>query len=135
MIEEAPRGLDAALAEIRAAEAARVLGVLDSQSLPALAARWVDDGLVTPDVQALAAAADTPRTDRLRMLATIAAASGTTFADVAAARAAHIEGMISTIDPARFPSQAFHRSNGYTDELTAKARALLSRLIGRGRER
>lgn len=85
-----------ALAEIRAAEAARMLGLLVSSELPARAGEWLAAGVDTPNVRALAgASAEVTAGVRAALLAEIAGDTHQAPATLAEARAIHAETVIA----------------------------------------
>jgi hypothetical protein len=132
--KRARAGNVAARRDIRRAEAGRVLGLLDSAELPERARSWIADGAETENVRALAAASDDAAADgvRLALLAEIAAERGLAFATVQDARTFQAEEIIRArsfnLDVG---TQIYGLSNGYTDELVRRIRALVARLSRR----
>lgn len=118
-----------ALDELRRAEAARVLGLLDPQTLPALANQWLVDGLESENVRALADAnSKASQGVRLALLAEAAEEAGVHFASTAEARALHASSVIAAMATSANPSLvAMTFSNNYTDELSSR----VSRAIGK----
>jgi len=128
-----PRRDGAALAEIRAAEAARVLGLQDPMTLPGLAQGWLRDGLDSPSLRALAGAATSGANPTgqvlLELLATIAHEQGISFGTLQAARTVHAQSVVSLISEAgEFGPQLFGLSNTVTDEFAARIGAFFRRL-------
>ena len=124
----------AARRDIRRAEAGRVLGILNSAELPERARAWIVDGADSPNLRALAAAPSDSASDGIRraLLAEIAAELGLSFAAVQDARAFQAEEIIRArsfnLDVG---TQIYGLSNGYTDELVRRMRALVARLSRR----
>ncbi|WP_157970512.1 hypothetical protein [Nakamurella deserti] len=115
-----PTGRATALRDLRAADAARVLGLLDPATLPERARHWTGQGLVTP--AALALAGGTGGTDRFPvLLATVAAEHGVSVADVPTARAVHAEAVLG-MTGAAFGPAVFELANTVTDGLTSRVR-------------
>jgi hypothetical protein len=117
-----------ALAEIRTAEAGRMLGLLPAGSLVDLAAGWAAAGITSPGIQRLAYAADVSNDEALGLLAHDARELGLTFRSNREARAAYVldllPDLVSAADPGTLSMTV---SNNYTDEVTGRARGLLGR--------
>ncbi len=111
----------AALHDLRAAEAARVLGLLDPAGLPTRAQEWVRHGLTTPAVRALASGGVAgPEV----LLATAASELGVSIPDDATARAVHARQVIAiTARGGDAGAALFALSNSVTDGVTARLRA------------
>ncbi len=117
----------AARQDLRAAEAARVLGLLDTQELPARARRWRQFGLTTPAAVAPAAGpAGTGEGSQTVLVATLAAECGVSIQDPAVARAVHAETIIGMADQ-DFTTSLVTFSIGITDNLTGHLRRRLRR--------
>jgi hypothetical protein len=131
------RGLERAHEEIRVAEAARIVGLLDVTTLPQKAAQWVADGVTSANAQALAglAAADAvPSSDGLRsaLLAETASDLGLGFATTQEARTLHAAEIIRAMSAGENAgAQIYGLSNGFTDEVTGRLRGFLARLLKR----
>ena len=115
--------------ELRRAEAARVLGLLDPATLPALARQWTADGIDSDNLRALADTdPEAPDGVRFALLAEAADDEGIHFASTAEARALHASSVISAMRTSGNPTMvAMTFSNNYTDELSSR----VSRAIGR----
>lgn len=125
-------GYVGAVADLRAAEAARVLGLLDVTTLAGRARWWIDSGIDTPAARALAAAAAGPPVPPTVLLATLAAEHGVAVHDIATARAIHAEMIIGLAGQGGDFSRAlFGLSNSVTDGFTSGVR----RWWGRHRRR
>jgi hypothetical protein len=110
--------------EIRAAEAARVLGVLDPGPLPVRAVQWMNDGIDSRNVRALAevvASDQTPGDEVLTaLLAEIARDEHISFANRQEARALHSDTVIAMLrNPAEFSAHTYRFSNSVTDDIVA----------------
>ena len=117
-----------ALAEIRSAEAGRILGLLPAGSLVDLAPGWAAAGITSPGILRLAYAADVTNDEALGLLAHDAAALGLTFPSTRAARAAYVVDLLPDLVSAPDPGTlSMTVSNNYTDELSGRARGLLGR--------
>lgn len=117
-----------ALAEIRTAEAGRILGLLPAGSLVDLAAGWAAAGITSPGILRLAYAADVTNDEALGLLAHDAALLGLTFRSTRQARAAYVVDLLPDLVSAPDPGTlSMTVSNNYTDELTGRARGLLAR--------
>ena len=132
--QRARAGNVAARRDIRRAEAARVLGLLDSSSLPTRAQNWIVDGADSPNVRALSIAPTVAASERVRdaLLTEIAAERGLGFASIQDARTFQAEEIIRArsfnLD---VNSQIVSLSNAYTDELWQKLRGFVARLTHR----
>lgn len=122
-------GSGTALRDLRAAEAARVLGLLDLGSLPGRAAVWVENGVDTPAARALAAGGDgSQAVSPTVLVATLAAEHGVAIHDLATARAVHAESVIGLLGTGGdFPGAVFGLSNSVTDSVTGGVRRWWSR--------
>ena len=131
------RDRDVALREIRAAEAARMVGVLDIAELPQQAQQWVVDGISQPSARALAALAGSVLAaahNRAVLLATLASECHVNFANLAEARAVHADTVIRTmVTGGDFPRAVFDFSNSYTDHIASRLGRALRRSFGRPR--
>jgi hypothetical protein len=115
-----PAGRAIAIRDLRAAEAARVLGLLDPATLPDRARGWVAHGLVTP--AALALAGGTGRGDSAPvLLATLAAECGVSVRDIPSARAVHAEAVLGMAGADVGPA-VFDLANSVTDGVTTRLR-------------
>jgi hypothetical protein len=118
--------------DVRKAEAARILDVLETANLPARAQSWLAGGIDTPNVRALAGLADSPEVSdgvRRALVAEIASDLGITFDSLQDARRIHAEHIIQTMSQgANLGPQIFALSNGVTDELTGRLRRVIDRL-------
>jgi hypothetical protein len=132
--QRAGAGNIAARRDIRRAEAARVLGLLDSSGLPERARSWIVDGADSPTVRALAMAPADSASDGARhaLLIEIAAERGLGFARVQDARTFQAQEIIRArsfnLDVS---SQIFSLANAYTDEVIHKLRGFVARLTHR----
>lgn len=118
-----------ALAEIRTAEAGRILGLLPAGSLVDLAAGWAAAGITSPGILRLAYAADVTNDEALGLLAADARELGLTFRSTREARAAYVVDILPDLVTAPDPGTlSMTVSNNYTDELSGRARGLLGRL-------
>ncbi|GAA4267470.1 hypothetical protein [Frondihabitans peucedani] len=118
-----------ALAEIRTAEAGRILGLLPAGSLVDLAAGWAAAGITSPGILRLAYAADVTNDETLGLLAADARELGLTFRSTREARAAYVVDILPDLVTAPDPGTlSMTVSNNYTDELSGRARGLLGRL-------
>jgi hypothetical protein len=132
--KRAAAGNVAARRDIRRAEAARVLGLLDSFGLPERAQNWIVDGADSSSVRALAVAPVDAASERLRdaLLTDIAAERDLSFASVQDARTFQAEEIIRArsfnLDAG---SQLVSLSNAYTDELIQKLRGFVARVTHR----
>jgi hypothetical protein len=127
------RSRDVALGELRSAEAARRLGLLDTRPLPALAAQWIADGIDSANVRALAGSNTSGANPTSQVLAellgSVAREQNVSFATLQEARKVHAESLISLISrPAELGPQVFGLSNTVTDELADRARHFFARL-------
>lgn len=121
-MDERDAALTAALEDLRAAEAARVLGLLDTATLPPRARRWTQQALISPATLALAGAAP-GASGPLVLLATVASEHGVSIHDVATARAVHAESIIGIAGRGGDVSGSlFDLSNSVTDGLTGGVR-------------
>ena len=112
----------AALRDLRAADAARVLGVLDPTGLTARAREWHAQGVTSPAVRALAAGGTTAGPAVL--LATAAAELGVSVPDEATARVVQARAVIAVTARGGDAGQAlFALSNSVTDGITGRLRA------------
>ena len=115
----------AALKDLRAAEAARILGLLDTSTLAARAGRWVQQGLSSTATLELAATGDGaggPQSP-LVLLATVASEHGISIPDVGVARAVHAESIIGLAGAGGDISESlFDLSNSVTDGVTGGLR-------------
>ena len=112
----------AALRDLGAAEAARVLGLLDTAALPARARRWVQLGLTTPAAAALAAGTpEAPVDNPAVLLATLAAECGVSIHDPVVARSVHAEAILTMAGQDQATS-LFTFSNSITDGITGRLR-------------
>jgi hypothetical protein len=124
----------AARRDIRRAEAARILGLLDSAELPERALSWIADGAESPSVHALVVAPTDPASDGVRraLLGEIVTERGLGFSTIQDARSFQAEEIIRArsfnLDVG---SQIVTLSNGYTDELVSKLRGFIARLAHR----
>lgn len=127
--EPVARTTDSAVDELRRAEAARVLGLLDPASLQPLASQWVTDGLASDNIRALASPGSQGSAGvLLALLSEAASDEGIHFANTAEARALHASSVIAAMATSANPTMvAMTFSNNYTDELSSR----VSRLIGR----
>lgn len=117
-----------ALAEIRIAEAGRILGLLPAGSLVDLAAGWAAAGITSPGILRLAYAADVTNDEALGLLAADARDLGLSFASTRQARAAYVVDLLPDLVSAPDPGQlSMTVSNNYTDELSGRARGILGR--------
>ncbi|BDZ48379.1 hypothetical protein GCM10025867_06200 [Frondihabitans sucicola] len=117
-----------ALAEIRTAEAGRILGLLPAGSLVDLAAGWAAAGITSPGILRLAFAADVSNDEALGLLASDAAALGLTFSSTRDARAAYVVDLLPDLVSAPDPGTlSMTVSNNYTDEISGRARGLFGR--------
>jgi hypothetical protein len=129
------RGPAVAREEIRRAEAARVLGLLDAADQPANAAQWLLDGIDTPNVHALAGLAGPAGMDvsggvKEALVAEIAADLGISFSTLQDARRVHANEIIRSFSQGDIESaQIYGLSNGFTDEWSAKLRRFFSRRL------
>jgi hypothetical protein len=124
----------AARHDIRRAEAARILGLLDGIGLPERARGWLVDGADTANVRALATSPIGLDGDRIRMalLREIAEELRLGFPSLQAARTFHAEEIIRARHfGADIGQQLYGLSNGYTDELVRRFRGVLARLARR----
>jgi hypothetical protein len=132
--QRAGAGNIAARRDIRRAEAARVLGLLDSSGLPERARSWIVDGADSPTVRALAMAPADSASDGARhaLLIEIAAERGLGFTRVQDARTFQAQEIIRArsfnLDVS---SQIFSLANAYTDEVIHKLRGFVARLTHR----
>lgn len=118
-----------ALAEVRTAEAGRILGLLPAGSLVDLAAGWAAAGITSPGILRLAYAADVTNDEALGLLAADARELGLTFRSTREARAAYVVDILPDLVTAPDPGTlSMTVSNNYTDELSGRARGLLGRL-------
>jgi hypothetical protein len=132
--KRARMGNVAARHDIRRAEAARVLGLLDSTQLPDRARAWLLDGADTANVRALAASTVGVSAEgiRLALLAEIAEELKLGFASLQAARTFQAEEIIRARHfGADIGAQLYVLSNGYTDELLRNLRGFVARVIHR----
>jgi hypothetical protein len=117
-----------ALAEIRTAEAGRMLGLLPAGSLVDLAAGWAAAGVTSPGILRLAFSADVTNDEALGLLAADAAALGLTFASTREARAVYVTDILPDLITAPdLGTLSMTVSNNYTDEMSGKARGFLAR--------
>jgi hypothetical protein len=120
--------------DIRRAEAARMLGLLDSEKLPDRARGWLLDGADTVNVRALATAPGgvTDEGIRVALLGEIAQELRLGFSSLQAARTFQAEEIIRAHRfGADIGQQLYGLSNGYTDELVRNLRGFVARLIHR----
>jgi hypothetical protein len=118
-----------ALAEIRTAEAGRMLGLLPAGSLADLAAGWAASGVTSPGIVRLAFAADVVVDEAHALLAADARALGLSFSSTRAARAAYVVDILPDLVTAPDPGTlSMTVSNNYTDEVSQRARKFLGRL-------
>jgi hypothetical protein len=109
-----------------------MLGLLDVAPLPMRALQWMNDGVDSQNVRALAEAAtsDAPPTDAVlaALLAEIARDEHVSFANRQEARALHSATVISMMsNPAQFTLQTFRFSNSFTDDIVAWFRGRFAR--------
>jgi hypothetical protein len=136
MPDEAAHGVRAgnvaARRDIRLAEAARMLGLLDSGELPERATRWLADGADTPNIRALAAITSVAESPRFALVREITEELGLGFASQQAARTFEAEEIIRArsfnLDVS---AQLYGLSNGFTDEMVRRLRGFVSRLTAR----
>lgn len=111
-----------AVRDLRAAEAARVLGLLDPAALPARARRWIDSGIDTPAARALAAGGDPAQSNPTVLVATVAPEHDVAIHDVAVARAVHAQSVIGLLGQGGdFSGALLDLANSVTDGLTVRA--------------
>ena len=110
-----------------------MLGLLDPQTLPALARQWLADGLESENVRALADANSQGSGGvRLALLAEAAEEAGVHFASTAEARALHASSVIAAMATSANPTQvAMTFSNNYTDELSGKVSRAIGKILRR----
>jgi hypothetical protein len=121
-----------AFADIQLAEAARVLSLLETDGLGGRAVGWISDGIDTPTVRALAQSADAATGIRLALVAEIAAEFGIGFATLQDARRLYAEHIIRAMGTGdNFGGDIYALSNGYTDELVARIRGFVGRMLRR----
>jgi hypothetical protein len=131
------RGVIAARKEIREAEAARVLGLLEAEGLPEQASQWLVDGVATPNIRALAGLVGVPVEDvpdgvRSALVAEIAHDLSITFASSAEARSIHSEHIVRSMSQgAQMSASIYGLSNGFTDEWSGRVRGFFARLFRR----
>jgi hypothetical protein len=109
-----------------------MLGLLDVAPLPMRALQWLNDGVDSPNVRALAetATSDTAPTDAVlaALLAEIARDEHVSFANRQEARALHSTTVISMLsNPAQFQLQTFRFSNSVTDDIVSWFRRRFAR--------
>lgn len=126
---EPPRGAATARAELRDAEAQRVLGLLAVGELPARARQWLVDGLEHEGVTALADSGSETEPVRSRLLRETAEALGLAFATPRAAREHHAQVVIRSMTATSAASAALVFSNGVTDAFEESARQRVTRLF------
>lgn len=120
---------DIALQDIRAAEAARVIGMLDVRDLPSRAERWMEAGIETSSIRALV---DSEPLSRAILLSDVASELGLTFGSTQEARAVHARTVIDAMAESETPGViAYHFSNNYTDDLSSRVRGAISRFFRR----
>jgi hypothetical protein len=122
----------AARRDIRRAEAARILGLLDSGELPDRARGWLLDGADSVNVRALATApgGEPGEGIRLALLGEIAQELRLGFSSLQAARTFQAEEIIRARHfGADIGQQLYGLSNGYTDELVRNLRGFVARMI------
>ena len=117
-----------ALAQIRAAEAARVIGLLDDGLLVSRAPGWAVAGVESAALADLLAA-DTA-SDRAASLAHVAADVDVHFATTSEARSEHALTVIDTMTKSGdLVADVMRFSNNYTDEVSGKLRGTFDRLF------
>jgi len=126
---EPPRGAPTARAELRDAEAQRVLGLLAVGELPARARQWLVDGLEHEGITALADSGSETEPVRSRLLRETAEALGLAFATPRAAREHHAQVVIRSMTATSAASAALVFSNGVTDAFEESARQRVTRLF------
>ena len=131
--EPALRTSGTAVDEIRRAEAARTLGLLDPSTLQVRAGQWLADGVDSPNVRALARAnSETSDGIRLALLAEIAEENGVHFETTAEARALHASSVIAAMATSSNPTLvAMTFSNNYTDEVSSRIFRAVGRIFHR----
>jgi len=131
---ESTEGFSVAIQQIRAAEAARVLGLLDTDRLAARAQQWVDAGITTEGAYRLSDAdSDTSPDELAALVKQTAAETGVHFSTTAEARAVHAQSVIASMaTSADLTGDILRFSNNYTDEVTGKLSGVIRRLRGRG---
>ncbi|GAA4685576.1 hypothetical protein [Frondihabitans cladoniiphilus] len=126
----------AALREIRAAEAARILGLLPAGGLVDRAEGWAAAGVTQPEIVRLATDATVSDPTALALLGQAAARLGLTFASTQEARKAYVDDVLPDLAGSPYVgSLTFTLSNNFTDELTRNTRGRLGRLFRRRRDR
>ncbi|MEP6980362.1 MAG: hypothetical protein ABJA16_06320 [Nakamurella sp.] len=116
-------GHAAAVRDLRAAEAARVLGLLDPDALPTRARRWIESGIDTPAARALAASSwDPTQSNPTVLVATVASEHDVAIHDIAVAQAVHAQSVIGLIGQGGdFSGALLDLANSVTDGLTGRA--------------
>lgn len=109
-----------------------MLGLLDVAPLPMKALQWMNDGVDSHNVRALAEAAtsDERPSDAVlgALLSEIARDEHVSFANRQEARALHSMTVISMLsNPAQFQAQTFRFSNSFTDDIVAWLRSRFAR--------
>ena len=118
-------------AEIRLAEARRMLGLEKADHLASRAAGWLGAGVVSPSVELLATGGPWSEAEALRILRSAAVELELTFATPQAARVHYIDNSLASLTSPQGAAEIFPLANGMTDELTAKARRALGRFFRR----
>jgi hypothetical protein len=121
-----------AFADIRLAEAARLLGLLSADPLDARATEWLAAGIDTANVQALAQSPRDAAGIRLALVAEIADEFGIRFARLQDARRLYSDHILRSLSGGAVASgEIAALSNGYTDEIVARIRGFLGGLLRR----
>ena len=140
MLRDAPEeasdsteGFSVAIQQIRAAEAARVLGLLDTRGLADRAQRWVDAGITTEGAYRLSDTdSDADPSELALLIRQTAAETGVHFETTAEARSVHAISVIASMATSTdLTGDILRFSNNYTDEVTGKLSGAIRRLRGR----
>jgi hypothetical protein len=120
-----------AIAQIRAAEAARMIGLLDDAVLVAQADDWVAAGVESDSLTTLVSGETTPAL-RAGLLADVAASVGVHFATRSDARSVHAMTVIDQMTKSGdLVGDVMRFSNNYTDEVSGKMHGAFGRLFRR----
>lgn len=121
-----------ALADLRLAEARRMLGLETADDLGGRAAGWLAAGVSSPSVALLADGAQRSPEQALRLLRAGAVELDLTFATLQDARGHYVRSSLPDLTSPDGVGAIAGLSNGLTDEFTGRARRALGRLFGRG---